>query len=146
MRKALIGFGVTVASLAAALAAIAAPDAGTTKLVAAMRGGNEKPAAPASNKGKAEIRLTPSSGKVCWELKVGKIDGQATQAHIHKGGKAVSGPVVVPLGANFKRQGCTTAPKATVKAILKSPGAFYVNVHNAKHPLGAMRAQLVRGT
>ena len=58
----------------------------------------------------------------------------------------VSGNVLVPLGAGFKRQGCTTAPKATVKAILKNPGRYYVNVHNAKHPAGAMRGQLTRGT
>ncbi len=146
MRKALIAVGVAAASLAATLAAGAATNAGTTKLEATLRGGNEKPAAAASNRGKAEIRLTPSSGKVCWEFTLAKIDGKAMQAHIHKGGKSVSGNVVVPLGGNYKRQGCTTAPKATVKAILKSPGGFYVNVHNAKHPLGAMRGQLARGT
>ena len=54
----------------------------------------------------------------------------------------MSGNVVVPLGAAYKRQGCTTASKALVRSIMKSPAGFYVNVHNAKHPLGAMRGQL----
>ncbi len=144
MRKTLIAAGVAAASLAAALAAGAATNVATTKLEANLRGSNEN--APASNKGKAEIRLTPSTGKVCWDFKIAKIDGKANAAHIHKGGKGVSGNVVVPLGGTYKRQGCTTAAKALVKAILKKPGAYYVNVHNAKHPAGAMRGQLARGT
>lgn len=144
MRKALTAAGVAAASLAAALAAGAATNAGTTKLEANLRGSNE--GAPASNRGKTEIRLTPSSGKVCWATTITKIDGKPNASHIHKGRRGVSGNVVVPLGAGFKRQGCTTASKALVKAIIKNPGAYYVNVHNAKHPAGAMRGQLARGT
>jgi CHRD domain-containing protein len=144
MRKALMATAVAAAALAAAFAAGAANNAATTKLEANLRGSNEH--APASNRGKTELRLTPSTGKVCWETKITKIDGKANASHIHKGGKGVSGNVVVPLGARYKRQGCTTAPKSLVKAIVKNPGAYYVNVHNAKHPAGAMRGQLTRGT
>jgi hypothetical protein len=144
MRKALMAAGVAAASLAAAFAAGAANNAATTKLEANLRGANE--GAPASNRGKTEIRLTPSTGKVCWETTITKIDGKPNASHIHKGGKGVSGNVVVPLGAGYKRQGCTTAAKSLVKAILKKPGSYYVNVHNAKHPAGAMRGQLTRGT
>jgi hypothetical protein len=144
MRKALMAAGVAAASLAAAFAAGAANNAATTKLEANLRGANE--GAPASNRGKTEIRLTPSTGKVCWDTKITKIDGKPNASHIHKGGKGVSGNVVVPLGAGYKRQGCTTAAKSLVRAILKNPGSYYVNVHNAKHPAGAMRGQLTRGT
>ena len=148
MRRALIAVVVTAASLAAALAAGASTGAGTTKLVAQLRGSNERPAAPASTRGKVELRLTPSTGKVCWAFTLTKIDGTPLQAHIHKGGKGVSGPIVVPLAAHGKtylRQACTTAKKSIVSAIVNHPSAYYVNVHNAKHPLGAMRGQLVRG-
>jgi Cu/Zn superoxide dismutase len=144
MRKVLMAIAVAAASLAAAFAAGAANNAATTKLEANLRGSNEK--APASNRGKTEIRLTPSTGKVCWETTLTKIDGKPNASHIHKGGKGVSGNVVVPLGAGYKRQGCTTAAKSLVKAIVKNPGSYYVNVHNAKHPAGAMRGQLTRGT
>jgi hypothetical protein len=144
MRKALIGCGVAAASLAAALTAGAATTSGTTKLEARLRGGNEVPRAAAANRGRVELRLTPSSGKVCWQFSLTKIDGKAMQAHIHKGAKGVSGNVVVPLGGTYKREGCTTAAKSLVRAILRKPGAYYVNVHNAKHPAGAMRGQLVR--
>ena len=145
MRKALIATVSAGVALAASLGAGAGTNAGTTKLQATLRGGSERPAAPASNRGRVELRLTPRTGKVCWEFRLAKVDGRPMQAHIHKGRRGVSGKVIVPLGGNYKRQGCTTAPKATVRAILRGPRAYYVNVHNAKQPAGAMRGQLARG-
>jgi hypothetical protein len=54
----------------------------------------------------------------------------------------VSGPVVVPFGKAFKSKGCTTASRSLIASILRSPSAYYVNVHNAKYPGGALRGQL----
>jgi len=142
MRKAVIGVAVLVVSLVAVFAASATTTA-TTKLEANLNG--KADGAPKTNKGKAEVRLNAATGKVCWEFTLAKIDGKPNQAHIHKGKAGVAGNVVVPLGASYKRQGCTSAAKSLVKAILKSPGSYYVNVHNAKHPAGAMRGQLTRG-
>ena len=139
MRRTLIALALSVSALVAA--AVAAGATGT-KFEIALKGTNESPAAPASNSGRVELTLNAKTGKVCWDFKLKKIDGKPSQAHIHKGKRGVSGNVLVPLGGTYKRQGCTTAPKATVKAILRSPGSYYVNVHNAKHPLGAMRGQL----
>ena len=144
MGRALVAVAIVTASLGAALAAGAATRAGTTKLEAALRGANERPAAPASNRGRAELRLNTATGRVCWEFSLTKIDGKPAQAHIHVGRRGVAGNVVVPLGAKFRRQGCTTASKSLVRTIVRKPGAYYVNVHNAKHPAGAMRGQLVR--
>jgi hypothetical protein len=130
---------------ALALVAVLAANAAATKTVTfevALKGKNEAPAAPASNKGKVELKLNTATGKVCWEFTLAKIDGKPNQAHIHKGKAGVAGNVVVPLGANYKRQGCTKAAPSLVKSIAGHPGAYYVNVHNAKHPLGAMRGQL----
>ena len=142
MRKAVIGVAVLVVSLVAVFAASSATTA-MTKLEATLNG--KADGAPKTNKGKAEVRLNAATGKVCWEFTLAKIDGKPNQAHIHKGKAGVAGNVVVPLGASYKRQGCTSAAKSLVKAILKSPGSYYVNVHNAKHPAGAMRGQLTRG-
>lgn len=140
MRRAIIGLGVSLLALVAVLVASAATSA--TKFEVALKGSNESPAAAASNKGTVELTLNAKTGKVCWDFKLGHIDGKPNQAHIHKGRRGVSGNVVVPLGATYRREGCTTASKALVRSILRSPGGFYVNVHNAKHPLGAMRGQL----
>jgi hypothetical protein len=144
-RAALVATVVSGLTVAAALASGAPATSGAAvKLEANLRGANERPAAPATNRGRVELRLTAATGRVCWEFRITRIDGRALQAHIHKGRRGVSGNIVVPLGANYKRQGCTTAAKSLVRAILRSPAAYYVNVHNAKHPLGAMRGQLVR--
>jgi hypothetical protein len=141
MRRTLIALVISALALVAVLAANAA-SARTVKFEVTLKGTNEKPAAAASNRGRVELTLNTTTGKVCWDFKLTKIDGKPTQPHIHKGKAGVSGNVVVPLGANYKRQGCTTAAKSLVRSIAGHPGAYYVNVHNAKHPLGALRGQL----
>jgi hypothetical protein len=148
MRKRLVGFAAFGASLAVGLALAAGAGArtgATIELVAKLKGAGEVPAAPASNTGRAEIKLSAATGKVCWEFYVTKIDGKPAAAHIHKGAKGVSGPVKIPLGTTYKRQGCTTAAKSLVRSVIAKPGAFYVNIHNAKHTGGAMRGQLAHG-
>jgi hypothetical protein len=148
MRTRLLALATVVPAVAAALVLVGGAGArpgATVELVAKLKGGNEVPAAPKSNTGRAEIKLNAATGKVCWEFFVTKIDGKPTAAHIHKGAKGVSGPVKVPLGTTYKRKGCTTATKSLVRSILASPGAWYVNVHTAKHPAGAMRGQLAHG-
>jgi len=141
MRRTVTALVISALALVAVLAANAAGTK-TATFEVALKGKNEAPAAPASNKGKVELKLNTATGKVCWEFTLAKIDGKPNQAHIHKGKSGVSGNVVVPLGANYKRQGCTKAAPSLVKSIAAHPGAYYVNVHNAKHPLGAMRGQL----
>ena len=143
MRKGWLTIAALVAVLATGLVlAAVASGSGANKLSAQLRGSNEVPAAPASNRGRVEITLKPSVGKVCWEFFITKIDSKPNAAHIHKGRPGVSGPVFIPLGTTFKRQGCFAAAKAKIRAVAAKPGAFYVNVHDAKHPGGAMRGQL----
>jgi CHRD domain len=132
--------GLVAAGIAALALAGLAGAAGGNKLDAQLKGSNERPAAPASNRGSVEITL--KAARVCWEFSITKIDGKPAAAHIHKGRPGVAGPVYVPLGTTFKRQGCTTASSSKIKAIRANPGRFYVNVHNAKHLGGAMRGQL----
>ena len=90
------------------------------------------------------MTASPAAGKVCWAFTVKGI-GTPTAAHIHKGGAGVAGPIVVPLGGAYKAKGCAPASKSVVAAIEASPSAYYVNVHTAKYPNGAIRGQLVVG-
>jgi CHRD domain len=143
MRKGRFAIAVLVTAIATGVmfAAVAAAKGGN-HLNAQLRGANEVPKAPASNKGSVEITLKPASGKVCWEFTIAKIDGAGNAAHIHKGKAGAAGPVFIALGTKFKRQGCASASKSQINAVAKNPAGFYVNVHNAKHLGGAMRGQL----
>ena len=87
---------------------------------------------------------------LCYVLLVDKI-GTAVAAHIHEGAAGTNGPVVVNLAApaDGNAADCLTEGEAgkfvgdqTVAEILANPGNYYVNVHNAEYPDGAIRGQL----
>ena len=87
---------------------------------------------------------------LCYVLLVDKI-GTAVAAHIHEGAAGTNGPVVVNLAApaDGNAADCLTEGEAgkfvgdqTVAEILANPGNYYVNVHNAEYPGGAIRGQL----
>jgi hypothetical protein len=134
-----------LAALAAALVALAvagaASGAGTTTMHVKLTGAAEVPKADGGS-GSVAITLNPTTGKVCWTFSNLKGLSNMTAAHIHKAAKGKAGPIVVPFGGTYKAKGCTTGSKASVKAILKSPTAYYVNVHTKKFPNGAIRGQL----
>ena len=67
-----------------------------------------------------------------------------TLPHIHEGAVGQDGPVKVPFDApkTGSAKGCKTADAAVVKAIMQNPANYYVNVHNAAYPKGAVRGQL----
>lgn len=130
----------------AALAPGLALAGGTAKvrLAAKLAGSKETPKGAPAGRGMADVTITGT--RVCWQFTYGGLGGKPTAAHIHKGRPGTAGPVVVPLGAAFKRRGCTTASAAVVRAIERSPAAYYVNIHTAKYPGGAIRGQLARAS
>ena len=94
--------------------------------------------------GLANVFLEPDQGRICYDINVNGI-GTATAAHIHEGGEDESGPVVVPLQppAEGAIDGCAPAEAELIDRIEADPSGFYVNVHNAEFPDGAVRGQLV---
>ncbi len=96
--------------------------------------------------GTAEISLVDEVvNQVCYEIAVTGIS-PATAAHIHSGAAGVAGPPVVTLEAPTSGEvsGCASADDDTIDAIRANPAAFYVNVHTADFPGGAIRGQLRR--
>jgi CHRD domain len=123
--------------------ALAAVSAGSKTFTTALLGSNEVPKGAPKGSGKAVITLNSGTGKVCWTFSSVKGISKVNASHIHKAPKGKSGPVVVPFftGA-LKTKGCVKASKSLITAIEKSPSAYYVNIHTAKYPAGAIRGQL----
>jgi hypothetical protein len=137
MRQVLIG--VLAAAVLAAGATAAVQKGGS--LHATLTGKAETPKGDPDGFGTAEVKITGT--RVCWEIKTAKV-ATIVAAHIHKGTPGVAGPVVVPFGKTFRPKGCVTSTTAIVAGIERNPAAYYVNVHNAKYPGGALRGQLRR--
>ena len=137
MRKSIAALLIITAVV---LVATSVASAALTTIVKPLSGKAETPKGDPDGTGTAKIQM--SGTKVCFNLTWSKI-GNPTAAHIHKGAKGVAGPVVIPFfGGTAKHKGCVTASKSLVKSIQAHPGNYYVNIHNAKYPGGALRAQL----
>ena len=121
---------------------MAAQEMGTA--TAKLTGDAEVPG-PGDPKGSGTVQVTlnPDKGEVCYELSVANIQ-EATAAHIHEGAVGKEGPVKVGLDApkGGSAKGCKSAEAAVMKAIMQDPANYYVNVHNAAFPKGAVRGQL----
>jgi hypothetical protein len=119
-----------------------AATAGTT-LSTDLVGAEERPG-PGDPDGTGFITLTMNQGRgeICFELTLSGID-PATRGHIHKAPAGEPGPIFVTL---FESEGpgakCVSASKAQIKEIRQDPEMFYVNVHTATFPAGAVRGQL----
>jgi hypothetical protein len=92
--------------------------------------------------GAARLMLNPGQGRVCYEITVANI-ATPSAAHIHRAPVTAPGPVVVPLPPGATLKGCTeNVGSELIKDIIQHPQAYYVNVHNADFPGGAIRGQL----
>jgi len=124
------------------------PEDRPTTLMVTLTGLQEVPGpGDADGTGTAEIRVDPRDGQVCWNLYARQIDA-ATAAHIHRGAAGSSGPPVITLttpDANGRSQGCATVEVALARSLATQGYDYYVNVHNAAHPAGAIRGQLRGG-
>lgn len=137
---------MVVPALMLAMVAVApsAASAGGRPLATALTGAAERPG-PGDPDGTGTARLTLNSGQeeICFTLEVTGI-APATAAHIHEAPVDEAGPVVVGLAAptNGSSSGCVAVDRDLVKDIRNNPTDYYVNVHNAEFPAGAVRGQL----
>jgi CHRD domain-containing protein len=71
----------------------------------------------------------------------------ANASHIHLGLREEAGPVVATLApppTDGSSSACVDIPRALSLELREHPSRYYVNVHNAEFPLGAIRGQLHR--
>ncbi len=96
--------------------------------------------------GSALLTVNLGKGEICWELAVADILLPATASHIHEAAPGIRGAIVVGLSApnaTGQSSGCRSdVDRDLIRRILQSPASFYVNVHNADFPPGAIRGQL----
>ncbi|HVN76703.1 MAG TPA: CHRD domain-containing protein [Thermoanaerobaculaceae bacterium] len=94
--------------------------------------------------------ITVSGGSVYYFLWVQGIASPGA-AHIHAAAEGVSGSVVVGLTptwttvatGTYMAMGSVAADGGTTGPIVADPAGYYVNVHNAAFPDGAVRGQLL---
>lgn len=83
-------------------------------------------------------------GDLCYRLDATGT-AAATRFHIHRGERGANGPIVVPFfetGEVPAASGCLPVDRALAREITNRPERFYVNVHTAEFPAGAIRGQL----
>ncbi|HVQ09815.1 MAG TPA: CHRD domain-containing protein [Allosphingosinicella sp.] len=145
MRASIFGVGATLLLLTGCMAG---PGNQRATLAVTMNGIQEVPGpGDPDGSGTVEVRVVPATGEVCWNLYARGIDA-ATAAHLHRGAAGVAGPPVLILttpDAAGRSQGCATVDQALARQLSLRAHDFYVNVHTASHPAGAIRGQLRGG-
>lgn len=121
----------------------AATDILGNNFAANLTGANEVPPADPDGVGTARISTDDATNRICVRLEVRNI-GAVTAAHIHRGRAGVNGPPVVTLDApdDDDSDDCDDVADSLLDEIRRSPADFYVNVHTAEHPDGAIRGQI----
>ena len=128
----------------ASAAKLGGADQGGRLLTTTLTGAEEVPGpGDPDGTGFAAVTVNPGQGVLCYELSVSGI-AQATAAHIHEAPVGVAGPVVKELlpPTDGSSGGCIDVGRVLAKEILQDPADYYVNVHNAEFPGGALRGQL----
>jgi len=117
---------------------------GGRPLTATLTGAAEVPGpGDPDGTGTASITVNPGQGEICFTLRVSNIV-PATAAPIHFGTSTFAGPVVVGLTppTGGISADCVSVSRELAKTIIQEPSSYYVNVHNAAYPAGAIRGQL----
>jgi hypothetical protein len=97
--------------------------------------------------GTATITIDRNARTLCYAITTQNVALPLAAAHIHVAPVGEAGPVVIPLftqpvNAATAEACLTDLDKNLLKAIIRDPENYYVNVHNAPFPNGAVRGQL----
>jgi hypothetical protein len=118
--------------------------AAITPLTANMNGAKEVPGpGDPDGSGFAVVSFKPDA-VVCVDVAYQNIS-TPTAMHIHLGRVQEAGPIVVDLSSALATgRACVATSQDVWNAIQAKPERYYVNVHTADFPAGAIRGQLKR--
>ena len=136
MRKSILAVAV-LASLAT-VPAFASVDT----YAAFLYGANEFPAADPNGFGAATLTIDNIADTVSWAFLALNINLPLSGAHIHKGAAGANGSVIVDFSGKLTGSGLFDADLNQITPTAAS--GFYVNLHNAAFPGGAIRGQLAK--
>ena len=88
--------------------------------------------------GSAFFSIDPGALTIDWNITANDIDFPLTGAHIHVAPAGAPGPIVVDFSAQLSGTGLVDADLA---GVLANPTGYYINLHNAAFPAGAIRGQ-----
>ena len=88
--------------------------------------------------GVAKIVIDTSDFTIDWEFLVTGIAMPLNGAHIHNAPAGIEGGVVVDFSAQLSGTGLSDV---NLEDVVGNPSNFYVNLHNADFPGGAIRGQ-----
>jgi hypothetical protein len=115
--------------------------------VAFLNGANEVPG-PGDPDGFGSALVHVGRDSVCFEITTAAVEPWLA-SHIHVGAAGVAGPIVVdfttllePLPEDGFAAACVEGDREVLRQIRSHPGDYYVNVHTASFPAGAVRGQL----
>ncbi len=130
-----------VAALALALAPAPA-SAAPSVLVATAAGVNETKGGDPDGAGHFTVELDPETNDFCYALWTEKI-ARPTAAHVHEGVAGADGPPLFTIMVTGKANDmCIAIDQAKLEPIVARPEGYYVNIHTADFPAGAVRGQL----
>ena len=145
MRVLRITMAVPVIGLALGAAPASAAPAVASPFHAVLSASEETPTAgPANGTGTAKVTIDAAAGQLCYDLDWSPAVGTPNAAHIHRGARGTSGPIVVILSAT-RTHTCMAAPAPVLQGIVTDPGGYYVNLHSSQYLNGAVRGQLQAG-
>jgi CHRD domain-containing protein len=141
---------IAVTGILLGLAANAGAQGGERAFFAVMTGAKEVDVSGNTGtgdpNGRGSFSATLDGRQLCYGIQVKNINDPVA-AHIHRGSRRVAGPVVQPLdhptsGDPGASSACVRLSKSLARQLKSNPGGFYVNVHTADLPNGAVRGQL----
>ena len=131
---------VASASLIATAAVAQSAANGERTYSLTLTGANEAPGpGDPDGSGTATVTVSVREREVCYNFEVNDIE-PLTGAHIHEAPSGSPGPIVVPLDESGS--GCETVTARLAAQILARPSRYYLNVHTADFPAGALRDEL----